>query len=217
MLTPRRARRGRLLALALLPLVALAACGGGEPSAADSSEVGKAALKDSGLGVSSAVERCVGRSMIEDLGVADARTAVNKTDLSKLPKAQRKAAIAAFDHCVPAAAFAKTLVSQLSAGQSGGKLESCLAKAFDGKVGTAAAALSNPTSDPATTKLLDTCPTADLTQAMLKSMLSSSVSEEVATCALGKLGDVKLSDILTQSKAASVEVQAAVTSCQAGQ
>ena len=114
----------------------LAGCGGGELSKADTAAVGKTALKDSQMKLSSSIELCVGKSLVDDLGLETARTAVKQADLSKMPTAQRKAAIKSFDECVPSSAFVATFVAQLPSGGSSTELEACLTKEFDGKVGT---------------------------------------------------------------------------------
>ena len=164
--------------------------------------------------LSSSVELCVGKSLVDDLGLATARTAVKQANLSKMPKAQRKAAIKSFDECVPSSAFAATFVAQLPAGGSGTELEACLTKQFDGKVGTVAAAISEPASDSATTKLFDNCPTHDLAvQALESGLTSGGVPADVAKCIVGQLGDLKLSDVATQSKDLQAQVEAAGKTC----
>jgi hypothetical protein len=208
---------GLVLTVLVVSAVALAGCGGGEPSKADQAAVGKTALKDSQLKVSPAAERCIGKSLIDDLGIESAKKAVSQGNFSKMPKTQRKAAVSAFDQCVPSSAFVTTFVSQLPAGTSSDKLSACLTKQFDGKVGTVAAAMSDPKSDTATTKLFDKCPTHALAVNALESGLSSGgVPADVATCVIAQLNDLKLSDVVTQSKALETQVEAAAKSCEAG-
>jgi hypothetical protein len=119
---------------------------------------------------------------------------------------------------VPSSAFAATFVSQLPAAPSNEELEACLTKQFDGKVGTVAAAISVPKSDATTTKLFDNCPTHDLAVQALEAGLSSGgVSAEVAKCVTAQLGDLRLSDVMAQSKSLESKVEAAAKSCGTGQ
>jgi hypothetical protein len=209
-------RMGAAFAVLMVFVIALEGCGGGA-SQADMTTVGKAALADSHMKISAAIELCVGKSLIDDLGRDEAVKTVKQSDLSKMPKAQRKAAIAAFDRCVPSTAFAATFVSQLPAGDSTHPLETCLTEQFKGKVGTVAAAISDPKSDAATTKRLDNCPTHDVAAQALQSGLSSGgVPAEVATCVIARLPELKLSDVVMQSKSLETQVEQAAQSCQAG-
>jgi hypothetical protein len=210
-------RVGVVAGLILVVAVLLASCGGGAPSKADESAVGQAALKGSRMKLDSAAELCVGKSLVDDLGIDDARKAVAQSDITKMPTAQRKAAVAAFDRCVPSAAFAATFTGQLPAGTSNEELESCLAEQFRGKVGTVAAAISDPASDAATTKLFDNCQTHDLAIQVLKSGLTNGgVTAAVAECVVGQLTDLKLSDVLTQSKSLETQVETKAQACGAG-
>jgi hypothetical protein len=209
-------RMGAAFAVLMVFVIALEGCGGGA-SQADMRTVGKAALADSHMKISTATELCVGKSLIDDLGRDDAVKTVKQSDISKMPKAQRKAAVAAFDHCVPSSAFAATFVAQLPDGSSNKALEACLTKQFDGKVGSVAAAISDPKSDDATTKRFDKCPTHDVAVQALQSGLSSGgVPAEVATCVIAQLPELKLSDVVMQSKSLETQVEQAAKSCQAG-
>jgi hypothetical protein len=212
----RVSRRGAAFAVLTVLVIALEACGGGA-STADMKTVGKAALADSHMKISTAIEVCVGRSLIDDLGRDDAVKTVKQSDISKMPKAQRTAAIAAFDRCVPSSAFAATFVAQLPTGSTSTALEACLTQQFRGKVGTVAAAISDPKSDAVTTKRFDKCPTHEVAVQALQSGLSSGgVSADVANCVIAQLPELKLSDVVMQSKSLETQVEQAAKSCQAG-
>ena len=117
--------------------------------------------------LSSSVELCVGKSLVDDLGLA---TAANRGQAGRpLQDAQGavgRPLIKSFDdrEVVAASAFAATFArAGCRPDGSGTELEACLTKEFDGKVGTVAAAISEPASDSATTKSASyNCPTHDL-------------------------------------------------------
>lgn len=209
----RGVRVGPVLTVLIVFGFAVAGCSG-EPSKADTAAVGQAALKGSQLKVTSAVELCIGKSMIDASGLGPARTAVGKEDLSKLSKTQRTVLTNAFDQCVPSSAFATWLAAGLPAGTSTEDLESCLTKQFKGKAGTALVGFAEQTKDPQTAKLFDKCPTHDLAVRSIQPALTNNgVPAAVSQCAFAQLGDLKMSDVVMQSKALETRVEAAVNAC----
>jgi hypothetical protein len=198
----------------VVSLLVLAGCGGGAPSKADEAAIGKTALNGSQMKIDSSVELCIGKSLVDDLGLEKARQAVAQTDPRKLPEVQRHAAVVAFDRCVPSSAFAKTFVGQLPKGTSDEELEACLTEQFRGKVGSVAAAVSVPNSDPATTKRFDNCPTHDLAVQVLRTGLTGGgVPAAVVACVSGQMSDLKLSEVLTRSPTLETRVEALTKRC----
>jgi hypothetical protein len=205
-----------LLAVLALFAVVLASCGGGAPSKADEADVGQAAVKRLKLKVAAPAELCVGKSMVDDVGLDGARKVVAATGSTRISTAQSKAVVGAFDRCLPSSAFAAAFISEMPAGTSNAALEACLAHQFDGKVGTAFVALGDPNSDVATVKRFDACPTHDLAiQALKTGLINGRETPAVAECVAHQMSDLKLSDVLTQGKSLEPQIEAKTKACRA--
>ena len=204
-----------MFGLALVTIVT--ACGGGNPDPAVVSAVGQNTLAATNLTVSAKVQRCVGRSLVDDLGEATAK-AVGTKDPSQLPAGHRAAAVRAFNTCVPGSALSGTLLQQIAGGLTtvDAGLEKCVAKQLDGKVGAMVAMLSDPKhQDSKQWKLLDGCSTTSLAKGLIEqSLVSSGASPEVAACVVGKLGDeLRVSEIMMQSKVLQSSLRASMDEC----
>jgi hypothetical protein len=209
---------GRLLrvsTLAIIVVTVAVACGSG-PSEAEALAVGRSSLNGSQMKVSSAVEICIGKSMVSDLGLSTAQKASKQKSFAKLPKAQRAAAFAALDKCVPSDAFAPTFVAQSSGGGTRTiDFEKCLAKQFKGKVGSVLEAFEDPNGGSSTRRLLDKCASGDLaTQVLARELGHSQIPDAVIQCTMDKVGpDLKLSDVIAESKDLRSKLQAAFSAC----
>jgi hypothetical protein len=205
-------------ALAAILLTSVAACGGG-PTTAESRSVGTAALSGSHMKVATSTKECIGRSMIDAVGLSEARKATKEKDVSKLSKANRAAAANALNDCVPSTAFATAFVDQFSNGQGDNKaLEVCLGKQFKGQVGSVISSFSDPKPPESVLTKLDKCPTGDLARQLVKGAIEqSSVPAATVDCALGKLGSsLTLRAVLTQSNELESRIESAMTACKPG-
>jgi hypothetical protein len=205
----------RASVVGILVVIVAVACGSGA-SDADARAVGQSALTGSQMKVSPGVEICIGKSMTETLGLSTAQTAAKQKNFVKLPKAQRVAAFAALDKCVPSEAFVAAFVTSGSGAQTDTTaLEACLAKEFKGKVGSVLEAFKNPKGDSATRDLLDKCPSGDLAARFVAGALQhSGVPDAVIQCSLQKIApELKLSDVIAQSPDLTAKLESSVTEC----
>jgi hypothetical protein len=215
------------LALVLAATFAFTGCGDDGPSDAQARAVGETALEDADLDVDTHTEICIGRSLIDDLGEADARKAAHQGDLADLPKDQQKAAVASLDECVPGRTIAKGVVRTFMKGAttkgSGADVEpaglvDCLTKEFEGKAGDIvleASKASAKESDQVFLRLLAPCPTDELVAAAVSTGLQKSgLPAAVIDCVGPKVAArVTLAQLVTEDPTAVQTLQAAVNEC----
>jgi hypothetical protein len=223
-------RRLAALAAVVIGFAGGAACGttgSSTPSSAESLRVGQLAFRGDLQGVTDAIRVCVGRSLIEDVGVTNATKDSGVSDFSKLGTTDRKAVVAAMDKCVDGQHFSVMFVNKMAqaAGSSASvddQLINCVASNSTGKVGESLVSFGTPQQKDTLAVIFKGCPSDSIVKPVLKKALTDQGADPaMAECVASALAkQITMTDMLQGSdavkNAVSAHVAEARLACGAG-
>ncbi|HKY15585.1 MAG TPA: hypothetical protein VJM33_11730 [Microthrixaceae bacterium] len=168
-------------------------------------------------------ELCLGRTMIDQVGLEAAESAASETDIAGLPDEQRDAVVESLNNCVPARAIAKTVMSAIVGAATdtpeANELLACLTTELEGRAGDILRQRDPSAAGDEFTELIEACPSGvPVDEGIASALRQSGRSPAVVECVMSALaGQITFAEIASQNPEATQKLEAAVIQCdQAG-